>query len=109
MVKLIDMKLPGLTTFEMIRQRDETGLSLQTVDNKEQVVLEGVVFHDGTVAIHWRSSYWSVTFFPDWTTFVNVHIGAHPTNGTVIRFDYRGPNDGTLATWRQEDELAGYQ
>ncbi len=102
MVELIDLKPESMTTFEMIRQRDETGFSLKSNDNDEGIVLEGVIFTDGTVSIHWRSKFWSVVFYPDWSTFVNVHIGSHPTNGTIIRF-HKQRFMGDDIVWKQED------
>lgn len=107
MVELIEEMHPApLTTFEMKRTRDESGLSLEACDNDSNTVLEGVVYTDGTVSIHWRSRYWSVVFYPDWKTFVNVHIGSHPTNGTVIDFVRR---DGSSYRWKQEDEQRSLQ
>ena len=66
--------------FTMIRKSDETGIS------GVGRVLDGVVFHDGTVAIHWRTDKWSVTFFHDFETFEFLHIKNHPTNGTELKW-----------------------
>lgn len=107
MIDLIENHEPAAGTFfRMIRQRDESGTSLTLCDNDANVVLEGCVFTGGSVAVRWRSTYWSMVFYPDWKSFVNIHIGSHPTNGTILEFDY--PN-GDLWTWRQEDEQRAMQ
>lgn len=72
------MKEPKL--FTMVRNSDETGVS------GTGRVLDGVVFHDGTVAVHWRTDKWSVTFYPDFETFEFLHIKSHPTNGTELQW-----------------------
>ena len=64
--------------FTMIRKSDETGIS------GTGRVLDGILFVDGTVAIHWRTKVWSVTFFPDFNSFAFLHIKSHPTNGTEL-------------------------
>lgn len=103
MIDLIEQHKPeGMTAFEMLRTRDETGVSKALGYRDDGVVLEGMVFYDGTVAIHWCSEAWSVVFYPDWRTFVRVHIGSHPTNGTIIRF-YKPKQQGIVVDeWRQE-------
>lgn len=101
MVELIEQRKPEpMTAFEMRREHDETGVSKTLGFREDGVMLEGIVFYDGTVAVHWCSEAWSVTFFPDWRTFVRVHIGSHPTNKTSIRF-YKG-RTGEVSEWFQQ-------
>ena len=75
--------------FEQQRGHDEGGMS------GTGKVLEGIVFSDGTVAIHWTTELWSVTFFPNWRTFFDIHTGGHPSNQTIIAFPTVG------LEWRQ--------
>ena len=70
----------ALTTFILTRDFDESKVS------GTGVVLEGVVFHDGSVAVHWVTPYWSVTFYPDLDTFLHLHIFSHPTNKSTLVF-----------------------
>lgn len=97
--RLIDSAPLPLTAFEMIRQNDETGVSKRFCDNDEGVVLEGFVFTGGSVACRWRTDFYSHVIFPDWKTFVTIHIGAHPTNDTILRFCQR---DGMRYEWHHD-------
>ena len=45
---------------------------------------EGAVFSDGTVAIRWLTLEHSLSFFPSWDMFYQVH--GHPEYHTVIQF-----------------------
>lgn len=85
---------PRPCMFLVQRGADETGVS--GVGD----VLEGIIFQDGAVSIHWLTPLWSVTFFPDWETFMKVHILPHPTNDTEIVFFDRA---GYWYTWKQKD------
>jgi hypothetical protein len=53
-------------------------------------VLDGVVFHNGTVVICWRTEekhgYTSVGVSDTWEAFTFVHIDSHPTNQTEIQW-----------------------
>ena len=57
----------GPRTFELDRKVDETGVS------GTGVVAEGVVFHDGTVALRWKTANKSTTLFASVDEMVKVH------------------------------------
>jgi len=64
--------------FYLVRGADESGIS------GTGRVLDGVMFPDGTVVVHWRTPMWSVTFFPDFETFNTLHNLSHPENKTEL-------------------------
>lgn len=78
----------GLTAFELIRQSDESGVS------GTGLVLQGIIFNDGTVAVRWcteNAGQSSTVYGPEngtsgWQKFLSIHVLSHPTNGTVIVF-----------------------
>lgn len=75
-------------TFEMIRQKDESGHS------GTGKVLDGVVFPCGKTVICWDTAnnpdsklmVTSITVFDSYKDFEAVHIGQHPTNGTIVNW-----------------------
>ena len=83
----------GLSTFVLSRGRDASGVS------GTGPVLEGVIFHDGTIAIHWLTPYQSVTFFRDFDTFLHIHIFSHPDNDAQMTF---WTGHGVVLTWSQD-------
>ena len=78
----------GLTVFQVLRRRDESGVS------GTGIVLEGVVFGDSTTVVRWTTEtadHSTTVFSPEppttgWRKFLNIHILSHPTNGTQIKF-----------------------
>ena len=82
----------GLSTFIVSRGQDASGVS------GTGTVIEGVIFHDGSVAIHWLTPYQSVTFFADFHTFLHIHIFSHPANEVQITF----MTGYMIRTWRQD-------
>lgn len=69
--------------FYLKRLFDETGVS------GTGVVLEGIVFHNGKVAICWRSDmkpegHSSITLFESMSDFESIHITPHPKNRSVL-------------------------
>ena len=64
--------------FLMTRNHDESGVS------RTGVVLEGVVFGDGTCVTRWRSPTPSTNMWSSFDAFKTIHIDSHPTNGTEI-------------------------
>ncbi len=94
MEMLIEMQPSGMTSFEFFRGGDETGVS------GTGKVLEGIVYSDGSVGIHWTVDLWSVTFFQDWATFVKIHIGSHPNNDGRIVF-YPASREMPAWEWKQ--------
>lgn len=45
---------------------------------------EGIIFEDGTVALHWLTAYRSHVIWPNYDTFYAVH--GHPEYGTRIEW-----------------------
>ena len=76
--------------FEMIRQADESGHS------GIGLVLTGIIFPSGQTVICWNpeaskvklkgKNVNSVTVFDSFEDFQAIHIGQHPTNGTIINY-----------------------
>lgn len=66
--------------FTMVRIADETGVS------GTGVVLDGIEFPNGMVAVCWRSKTPSVNVYRSFVEFKHIHIDAHPTNGTEIHW-----------------------
>ena len=56
-----------LRRFVLVRTEDATGVS------GTGTVAEGVEFSDGWCALHWRSQYTSVAFYPNITTLEKIH------------------------------------
>lgn len=79
-----------MKTFRMIRHADESGVS--GVGN----VVEGVEFSDGTVVARWTTITPSTAVYEDIQDFLNIHVLAHPSNLTEIRWDGG-------AVWSQEE------
>lgn len=73
-----------IETFSIIRKADEGGVS------GIGRVLDGVIFHNGKVAICWRTEnkhgYTSVAVYDSFKAFKFIHIDSHPTNNTEIIF-----------------------
>jgi hypothetical protein len=81
------MSIPDPKLFTMRRKADASGVS------GTGRVLDGVLFHNGTVVICWRTDvegaahgYSSVGVYPSWEAFYFLHIESHPTNETEIEF-----------------------
>lgn len=76
------MEEPKLFTIK--RKSDESGVS------GTGRVLDGIVFHNGKVAICWRTEnkhgYTSVAVYDSFEAFKFIHIDSHPTNDTEIEF-----------------------
>lgn len=53
--------------FELHREQDETGIS------GTGVVAEGVVFHDGTAALRWKSKFKSTAVYASMDDVVAIH------------------------------------
>lgn len=62
-----------------------------------ELILDGVVFHNGKVVICWRTEakhgYTSVGVYDTWEAFTFVHIDSHPTNGTEMQWLSPPPQD----------------
>lgn len=87
--KEIPVEVPNPQMFSIIRVNDETGISGQGR------VLDGVVFHNGKVAICWRTDtpdskslhgHSSITVFDSFKAFKAIHIDSHPDNKTEIKW-----------------------
>lgn len=74
--------------FSLSRSTDQTGIS------GTGRVLDGVIFHNGKVAICWRSDlrggHSSVTLYDSWEGFLAVHVQPHPPEQTSITFSAQG-------------------
>jgi hypothetical protein len=70
--------------FEMIREKDETGIS------GVGKVLEGVVFSDGVCVVRWvvANTENNTAVWPSFEAFKKIHIDAHPQNNTQITWLY---------------------
>ncbi len=73
----------GLRTFEMLRERDQSGVS------GTGVVLQGVVFATGKTVINWLTPApsGSLNIWDSFDLFMRTHVLPHPGNGTRIEFD----------------------
>lgn len=88
-----------MRTFTMERRNDESGVS------GTGVVVEGVEFSDGRVALRWCTDIASTTSYDSFEDFARIHVISHPTNSSVIRFsngEVFGQNkDGVLVQARR--------
>jgi hypothetical protein len=66
--------------FKMVRNGDETGVS------GTGVVADGIEFPNGMVSVCWRSKTPSVNVYRSFVEFKHVHIDAHPSNDTEIKW-----------------------
>jgi hypothetical protein len=70
-------------TFDVIRREDETGVS------GTGIVVEGIVFSDGTCVTRWVSQLSpgrSTVVWDSFGAFVSIHISPHLDNKTQIIF-----------------------
>ena len=70
---------PALTTFELYRAKDESGVS------GTGKVLEGFVFSDGTVTVRWctKDAPTSTVVYATWQDFLDIHVLSHHNNVTI--------------------------
>lgn len=67
----------------MERVEDETGIS------GTGIVLEGIVFSDGTCVTRWtteNSPGRSTNVWDNLGSFIAIHVAPHPSNKTILRF-----------------------
>ena len=69
-----------MKVFTMTREKDESKVS------GTGQVLEGVVFPSGKCVVCWNSEQPSVEIWDSYENFYKIHVGSHPTNGTVFHF-----------------------
>ena len=78
------MKAKEPRLFTLIRKADESGVS------GTGRVLDGVVFHNGKVAVCWRTElkhgYSSVAVYDSFKAFKFIHIDSHPANEAELKF-----------------------
>lgn len=96
--------------FTLYRGKDSSGVS------GTGKVLEGIIFSDCTVAVHWctEEAPASTTVYDNadgslgWYKFVNIHVQPHPFNETRIEFKKATTKNSTFdAHWTQKaDALA---
>lgn len=91
--------------FTLYRGKDSSGVS------GTGKVLEGIIFTDLTVAVHWCTDnapasttiYDNADHTTGWWKFVNIHVQPHPFNETRIEFKKAGTKDsGIDAYWEQK-------
>jgi hypothetical protein len=81
-------------TFVMAREADQSGVS------GTGVVLEGVLFHDDTIAVRWVGDVRSTVVYTSLKDFLAIHVIPHPENDTLVEFS-------TGDTISQEDAEKG--
>jgi hypothetical protein len=72
-----------MRSFEVIRQNDETGIS------GTGKVIEGIIFSDGECVVRWmteKSLGRCVSIWPNFGSFLSIHVYPHPSNNTQIMF-----------------------
>lgn len=88
--------------FKMVRNHDETGVS------GTGVVLDGIEYPNGMVAVCWRSKTPSVNVYRSFVEFKHLHIDAHPSNDTEIHWftitEERPPDPAPPDSEEEEDE-----
>ena len=82
-----------MRTFTVERQADQSGVS------GTGVVMEGVEFTDGTVALRWQTLHRSTVVWENLAEMLAVHIIPHTINDHIIRF-----NDGYIMTQSAAEE-----
>lgn len=72
----------GLRTFTLYRDEDVSGVS------GTGIVVEGVVFSSGVTIVHWLTPppRGSINIFDSFEQFMQIHVGSHPENRSVIEF-----------------------
>jgi len=77
--------------FTVIRHFDATGIS------GVGRIVDGIIFHTGQVVVCWRSDinesklgYSSISIYPSWEAFRQIHIDSHPENQTEVLFGGSG-------------------
>jgi len=74
------MTLAEMDTFTMTRGFDESGVS------GVGEVLEGVMFSNHQVVVHWIVAPGSIGFYEKLSDFLKIHVESHPQNDTVLTF-----------------------
>jgi len=87
----------GIRTFTVARKFDETGVS------GTGVVIEGVTLATGQCIVHWLypPPRGGIAIFDSMNDFINVHIGPHPANKTIITYQ-----DGEQQTFGRDENDA---
>jgi hypothetical protein len=83
--------------FEMHRSEDETGIS------GTGVVVEGTIFSDGQCVVRWlpeKSPAHCVSIWPNFGSFLTIHVHPHPDNKTEIRF-----SDGSVMRYNESGQF----
>jgi hypothetical protein len=84
----------GIRTFTVARRADETGVS------GTGVVIEGVTLATGQCIVHWLypPPRGGIAIFDSMNDFINVHVGPHPANKTIITYQ-----DGEQQTYGEDE------
>lgn len=74
--------------FRLVRVEDESGVS------GTGHVADGVVWHDGTCTIHWRTEHTSTTVYKDFATVLAIHGHGGKTRAEFVEHPYdRGASE----------------
>ena len=74
--------------FRLVRDEDESGVS------GTGHVADGVIWHDGTCAVHWRTEHTSTTVYKDFGTVLAIHGHGGKTRSVLAEHPYdRGASE----------------
>lgn len=76
------MKREDVQLFKLIRIEDESGVS------GTGHVADGIIFHDGTCALHWRTPHTSTTVYKDFATVLAIHGHGGKTRSDLYEHPY---------------------
>lgn len=82
------MRVEAPRFFRLMRAEDESGVS------GTGYVADGVVWHDGTCAVHWRTEHTSTTVYRDFATVLAIHGHGGKTTTVFAEHPYdRGASE----------------
>lgn len=94
-----------IKTFTLYRKKDEGRVS------GTGRILDGVIFHNGWVAVCWRTDidaarhgHSSLAFYESWKAFEFIHIRSHPENASILVFGSDAALHDRLATALRSSE-----
>lgn len=78
----------GPALFRLVRDEDESGVS------GTGHVADGVIWHDGTCTVHWRTERTSTTVYKDFATVLAIHGHGGKTRADLVEHPYdRGASE----------------
>ena len=72
----------GPALFRLVRDEDESGVS------GTGYVADGVIWHDGTCTVHWRTKHTSTTVYKDFSTVLAIHGHGGKTRADLVEHPY---------------------